>query len=66
MINKTNIVEDYLKDNINKNLSIKTIKRNLHIKRRHILYLIHKSDNVVNVDPLHVGSSKKKNQCLYL
>ena len=51
-----NEVEDYLRENKGKMLSIRTIKYRLGLKRRRVIYLIHKSKNIKNVAPLDVGS----------
>ena len=53
---KVNEVEDYLRENKGKVLSIRTIKYRLGLKRRRVIYLIHKSKNIKNVAPLEVGS----------
>ena len=53
-----NEVEDYLKENKNKNLSLKTIYRDLKIKRRKTLWLINQSNNIVKVKPSDVGCGK--------
>ena len=55
---KVNEVEDYLRENKGKMLSIKTIKHRLGLKRRRVIYLIHKSKNIKNVAPLDVGSRR--------
>ena len=53
-----NEVEDYLKENMEKNLSIKKIMRDLKIKRRKVIWLIHQSDKIEQVKPLDIGSNK--------
>ena len=53
-----NEVEDYLKKNKNKKLSLKTIYRDLKIKRKKAIWLIHQSNNIVKVKPREVGSNK--------
>ena len=55
---ENNIVENYLKDNINKNLSLRKIYRDLKLKRRYTLWLINKSKNIKFVQPQDVGSGK--------
>jgi hypothetical protein len=50
------IVEDYLKMHSGKNLSIKTIRKDLKISRAKILRLISSSKHIVAVKPLDVGS----------
>jgi hypothetical protein len=63
MVRKTremhNEVEEYLKENMGKKLSLRTIYRDLGIKRRKTIWLIHRSKNIENVDPLDVGSMKR-------
>lgn len=51
-----NIVEDYLKENDGKNLSLRTIHRDLKISRKKILNIICNSKHIEAVKPLHVGS----------
>lgn len=51
-----NPVEDYLRDNKGKKLALRTIYRDLKMKRRKTLWYIHQSKNVKNVPPLQVGS----------
>ena len=53
-----NEVEDYLKENVGKFLSLRTIYRDLKMKRRKALWLIHRSTNITNVHPLDIGSNK--------
>tara|TARA_B100000035_G_C20894818_1_gene506650 strand:- start:360 stop:578 length:219 start_codon:yes stop_codon:yes gene_type:complete len=53
-----NEVEDYLKENMNKKLSLRTIYRDLKMKRRKTLWLINQSNNIVKVKPVDVGSGK--------
>ena len=53
-----NPVEEYLKANIGKKLALKTIYRDLSMKRKKIIWLIHQSDKIKNVNPLQVGSNK--------
>jgi hypothetical protein len=50
------IVEDYLKMHNGKNLSIKTIRKDLKISRAKIIRLIGSSKHIVPVKPLDVGS----------
>ena len=52
----TNIVEDYLKENEGKNLSLRTMHRDLKISRKKILNIIRNSKHIEAVIPLHVGS----------
>jgi hypothetical protein len=55
-MNSSNIVEDYLKENSGKNLSLKTIRGHLKISKRKILQFVSKSKHIVPVKPLDVGS----------
>jgi hypothetical protein len=50
------VVEDYLKMHSGKNLSIKTMHRDLKISRAKIIRLIGSSKHIVPVKPLDVGS----------
>lgn len=50
------VVEDYLKMHNGKNLSIKTMRRDLKISRAKIISLIRSSKHIVPVKPLDVGS----------
>lgn len=52
-----NEVENYLKENKGKNISLRKIYRDLHMKRRKAIWLIHQSKNIKIVDPLTVGSN---------
>ena len=54
-----NEVEEYLKENMGKNLSLRTIYCDLGIKRRKTIWLIHRSKNIKIVDPLDIGSMKR-------
>ena len=54
----TNPVEDYLSKNFNKKLSVKSLSKRLDLKRRVIVYLIHHSLKIREVNPLEVGSMK--------
>jgi hypothetical protein len=50
------VVEDYLKMHNGKNLSIKTIRKDLKISRAKLIRLISSSKHIVAVKPLDVGS----------
>lgn len=52
-----NEVEEYLKENKEKNLSLRKIYRDLHMKRSKAIWLIHQSKNISNVVPLKLGSN---------
>ena len=51
-----NEVENYLKENIGKNLSLRKIHKDLKISRRKILLLVKQSKYISPVKPLDVGS----------
>ena len=55
MVNKVidNPVENYLKENSGKNLSLRRIYRDLRMKRRKTIWLIHKSDKIKTVNLIH-------------
>lgn len=55
----SNQVEDYLKENVGKKLSLRKIYRDLKLKRRKAIWLIHQSKNISLVDPLEVGCKKR-------
>jgi hypothetical protein len=50
------LVEDYLKKHNGKNLSLRTLHRDLKISRAKIINLIGSSKHIVAVKPLDVGS----------
>ena len=52
-----NVVENYLKENIGKNLSLRKLHKDLKISRRKIILLVNNSKNISNVKPLDVGSN---------
>ena len=58
-IETLNIVEEYLKSNSGKNLSLRNIYKNTCIKRNKALWMIKNSKKIKNVEPLIVGSNKK-------
>ena len=53
-----NEVEDYLKENKEKILSLRKIVKALKIKRKKAIWLIHQSQRIEKVNPLYVGSNK--------
>jgi len=57
-IESLNPVEEYLKTNKDKSLSLRKIYKELNIKRRKAIWLIKKSNKIKNVNPLSVGSRK--------
>jgi len=52
-----NVVENYLKENIGKNLSLRKIHKDLKISRRKIILLVKQSKYISHVKPLDVGSN---------
>ena len=52
-----NEVENYLKENIGKNLSLRKMHKDLKISRRTIISLVKQSKNISPVKPLDVGSN---------
>lgn len=53
-----NEVEEYLKSNNNKNLSLRKIYKDLGLKRRKAIWMIKNSKKIKNVNPLTVGCNK--------
>jgi len=51
-----NEVENYLKENIGKNLSLRKMHKDLKISRKKIISLVKQSKNITSVKPLDVGS----------
>jgi len=51
-----NEVENYLKENIGKNLSLRKMYKDLKISRKKIISLVKQSKNISPVKPLDVGS----------
>ena len=52
-----NVVENYLKENIGKNLSLRKLHKDLKISRKKIISFVNKSKNISIVKPLDVGSN---------
>ena len=50
-----NEVEDYLKENVDKMVSLRNIYRDLSMKRRKTLWLIHNSSHIRKVTPFEVA-----------
>jgi hypothetical protein len=50
------LVEDYLKTHNGKNLSLRTLHRDLKISRAKIIRLISSSKHIIPVKPMDVGS----------
>ena len=57
-IETLNQVEEYLKLNSGKNLSLRKIYKDLGIKRRKAIWMIKNSKKIKNVIPLSVGCNK--------
>lgn len=55
-----NIIENYLEENMNKNYSVKYLRKKFNLNTKTAYYLIKSSDNIRIVDPIEVGSLKKK------
>ena len=55
----SNPVEDYLKGNIDKKLSVKTLQKRLDIPLKHVFFLIKNSHHIKRVESLEVGTCKK-------
>ena len=51
-----NDVENYLKDNIGKKLSLRKMHKDLKLSRKKIIMLVKQSKNISAVKPLDVGS----------
>jgi len=56
----TNEVEDYLKENVDKKVSLRNIYRDLSMKRRKTLWLINNSSHIRKVTPFEVGCGKRE------
>jgi len=54
----TNPVEEYLSNNKNVKLSIKSLSKRLDMKKKQVYYYTTKSDHIRKIDPLEVGSLK--------
>jgi hypothetical protein len=53
-----NVIENYLKENSTKKLSLKKITKDLSLKRRKAIWLIHQSTKINIVKPIEVGCNK--------
>lgn len=56
----TNEVDDYLKENADKKVSLRNIYRDLSMKRRKTLWLINNSSHIRKVTPFEVGCGKRE------
>ena len=56
---KVNEIEDYLRENKGKNLSLKKISKNLHMNFRKAIFLVNHSQHIQQVQPICVGSGKR-------
>lgn len=55
-----NPVEDFLSDNKNVIYSIRSLSKQLNIKKCQVYYYYTKSDNIIKAKPIMVGSGKSK------
>jgi hypothetical protein len=55
-----NPVEEFLSDNKNVIYSIRSLSKELNIKKRQVYYYYTKSDNIIKATPIMVGSGKSK------
>ena len=51
-------IEDFLKKRPNTIYSLRTISRNVGIKKRKVIYYINNNKDIIKCDSYHVGSSK--------
>lgn len=57
---KANPVEDYLRENKGKKISVKKMKYELGLKTTTLVFFANNSKNIRNVYPLEVGSNRAK------
>lgn len=55
-----NIVEEYLINNKNLKLSVKSLSKRTGLKTKQVIYLCYNSKLIRKVDPMEVGSLKFK------
>tara|TARA_B110000037_G_C17051077_1_gene477777 strand:+ start:432 stop:629 length:198 start_codon:yes stop_codon:yes gene_type:complete len=55
-----NPVEEYLKINVNKKVSLRYLSKKLNLKKKNIDYLIHQSKKINKINPIEVGSGKNE------
>jgi len=56
---KSNIVEDFLRDNKNVKYSVRTLSRKLNVNTKYVYMMLVNSSNVRKCDPIEVGSGKQ-------
>jgi hypothetical protein len=57
---KSNVVEDFLRDNKNVKYSVRTLSRKLNVNTRYAYMMLVNSSNVRKCDPIEVGSGKQR------
>ena len=57
---KSNIVEDFLRDNKNVKYSVRTLSRKLNVNTKYVYMMLVNSSNVRKYDPIEVGSGKQR------
>jgi hypothetical protein len=55
-----NTVEEYLSNNKNLKLSVKSIAKRTGLRTRQVTFMCHHSNLIRNIDPFEVGSLKTK------
>ena len=55
-----NPVEEHLKINDKKILSLRVLSKELNLKKKQIDYFVHNSNNIRNCEPIEVGSGRYK------
>lgn len=55
-----NTVEEYLSNNKNLKLSVKSIAKRTGLRTRQVTFMCHHSNLIRKIDPLEVGSLKTK------
>ena len=57
---KSNVVEDFLRDNKNTMYSVRTLSRKLNVNTKYVYMMLVNSSNVRKCDPIEVGYGKQK------
>ena len=57
---KSNVVEDFLRDNKNTMYSVRTLSRKLNVNTKYVYMMLVNSSNVRKCDPIEVGSGKQQ------
>ena len=57
---KSNVVEDFLRDNKNTMYSVRTLSRKLNVNTKYVYMMLVNSSNVRKCDPIEVGSGKQR------